>query len=164
MMDDEARQTMADLTAVPHPLELAILRCAGVLFGIEVQWVREIRPFTRPTPIYGLPPFWVGVTALRGELYAVLDLAQLLCPWQNSAEPRRQIVFAVANNLPVGLLVDEVLAVRSVSLPEATAVSAPDASYRLGTTPDQITILDLPALLTHPRLMSLAGRANGSET
>ena len=140
--------------------DLVIIRCARLLYGIDVKWAREIQPFTQITPVYGLPAFWAGITALRGQLYAVLDLQQILSPHQAPAKNRRRGVFTVANHMAVGLLGDEILAARPVDAKTLTAVPSPAPSYLTGTTPDQVTVIDLPVLFAEPWLAALANRTD----
>jgi chemotaxis signal transduction protein len=136
----------------PHPelqaslIDLAIVSCAGMLIGIDVKWVREVRPFTDATPIYGLPPYWAGICALRGHLYAVLDLQQVLSHQQTPVKNNEQIVFTDVNEYSVGLLVDAVQVVRQVEVESIINVSTTCNPYILGSTPDQISLLDLPLL------------------
>ncbi|MBK8988306.1 MAG: chemotaxis protein CheW [Chloroflexi bacterium] len=144
-------------------IALAIVRCAGLLYGIDVKWVREIQPFTQVTPVYGLPAFWVGVMALRGQLYAVLDLAQVLSPQQTPAENRQHVVFTVVNRLAIGLLVEEMPAVCQIDTQTLTAVSPSSPSYITGTTSEQITVIDLPALFADPCLAVPASRTGNGK-
>jgi purine-binding chemotaxis protein CheW len=156
-------EELPGLWAAGNTLDLTIMRCAGMLYGLEIQWVREIRPFSGAAPVYGLPAFWVGITALRGQLYSVLDMQKFLFPQQILAENGRQVVFTAVDNLLVGLLVAEVPGVRQIDAQFVTAVSTPETPYVSGITPDQVTILDLPALFADPRLIALASRADEAE-
>jgi chemotaxis signal transduction protein len=123
------------------------------LYGIDVAWVREIRPFAGATPVYGLPAFWVGLTALRGQLYAVLDLQLFLSPQPMITQEWQQVVFTAVNDFAVALLVAEMMAVRQpVDRASITAVSLPEAPYICGVTADQISLLDLAALFADPSL------------
>jgi chemotaxis signal transduction protein len=164
MMNEQDFLTMNRMPADQQILGLTIVRCGETLYGIAVKWVREIRPFTTPTPLYGLSPFWVGIMALRGQLYAILDPTDLLCSRPAAPQPWRQILFTCANDQPVGLLVDEIVAVRQVDVQTITAVSFPHSPHASGILPGEIIILDLPRLLSDPRLAALASRTNLTET
>lgn len=143
----------------PPPLGLVIVRCCGLLYGIDVAWVREIRPFTHATPVYGLPAFWVGLAALRGHLYAVLDLPLFLSPQSVVADEQRQIMFTAVHDFAVGLLVTGIMEVRQPVDPTSiTAVSLPEAPYIRGATGDQIPLLDLPTLFADARLAASVSR------
>jgi chemotaxis signal transduction protein len=122
---------------------LIILRCGGERHGVDVQWVREIRPYTGATPLPGLPPFWAGVTALRGRLYPVLDLRQFLFPEQLFTERLQQVAFTAVDDVAIGLLVEEI-------------VSASEAGFSYDSELNPLFLLDLPALLADPRLVEPA--------
>ncbi len=149
--------------AAEEVLGLVVVRCGGTLYGIEMTWVREIRPFAEATPIYGLPEFWSGIAELRGQLFALLDLQKLLGDEAATTEKRRHVLFTAVNNQSIGLLVEEIVDLRQVDAEAITAGSTPDLPFLVGTTPDQIAILDLPGLFADPRLASPASQVNDAE-
>jgi len=145
-VSDAAEQSAA-FAATGDNTGLMILRCGGWEFGLDVNRVREIRPLPHITPIPGFPAFWRGLTALRGELYPVLDLRQFLWLEESFDQPLRQVAFTAVNGLALGLLVEEILAVRWVATGIMTNAEAPDLpAYTLGHTADQTILLDLPNL------------------
>ena len=162
--DEHQDQQQPETLVATNLIRLAIMRCAGSLLGIDVKWVREIRPFAGATPVYGLPPCWAGITALRGHLYAVLDLKQILSHEHITAEGPQQIVFTAVHDYSVGLLVDAVVLVRQIDAATITAGPPPGLPYILGSTPEQINILDLPALYADLHRNPWASRENHAET
>jgi chemotaxis signal transduction protein len=152
------------LQASKEQIDLAVVRCCGSFYGFELKWVREIRSFNGATPMYGLPPYWVGITALRGQLYAALDLQKFLSPKQDSDVDHKQILHTAVNDILVGLLVEEIPAVRQVGVQALTRDGGSQPHYVLGTTPDQIIVLDLQRLFADPLLMGLARRTDDLET
>ncbi len=138
---------------------VVIVRCAGAVYGIDVEWVREIRSFTSATTIYGLPPFWTGITALRGHLYAVLDLQQLLFSGETTHANRPQLLYTAVHDLSVALLVEEVIVVRQTNAEAIMAAPALEKPYLLGMTADHITVLDLPRLFADLRLAAPVNQA-----
>lgn len=57
---------------------MLLISMAGKTFAIAIDCVCEIADFDRLTCVPAVPRFFAGVTAVRGELVAVIDLA-LLC-------------------------------------------------------------------------------------
>jgi chemotaxis signal transduction protein len=162
--DEHQNEQLPETLVARNLIKLAIIRCAGLLLGIDVKWVREVRPFARATPVYGQPPCWVGITALRGHLYAVLDLRQILYHQHITAEDPRQIVFTAINDHTVGLLVDAFEQVRQIDAATITAGTSPDLPFIRGSTPEQINVLDLPALYADLHRTATASRENYIET
>jgi chemotaxis signal transduction protein len=162
--DEQQTEQLPETPPARNLIGLAIIHCAGFLLGIDVKWVREVRPFMGATPVYGVPPYWLGITALRGHLYAVLDLQQFLWHEHITAEDHQQIVFTAINNHSVGLLVDAVPLMRQIDAATITADPAADLPYILGSTPEKIRVLDLPALYADLHQTTIAGRKNHAET
>src|SRR6185369_5911064 len=46
-------------------------------YGVELKNLTEIRPLVGWTPVPGIPSFYLGVTQLRGEIIAVIDISVL---------------------------------------------------------------------------------------
>jgi len=154
---------LPELLAAQHTIGLAVVCCTDSLYGIDVKWVREIRPLVGVTPVYGLSSFWVGLTALRGHLYAVLDLQQILVPQPTPTENGQQIIFTAVNQMLIGLLVAELPTMRQVDAQAITAFPVTETPYVLGITPDEIIVLDLPGLFADLRLTALASQADNAE-
>ena len=89
-------------------VELIAIRIGSQEFCVDVMCVREIRGWTPATPLPQSPSFVRGVINLRGTVLPIVDLAARL--GFASAEPsdRHAIVVAQIGNQVVGLLVDGV--------------------------------------------------------
>ncbi|WP_309642877.1 chemotaxis protein CheW [Phenylobacterium sp.] len=53
-------------------LELISFEIAGQEFCIDIRWVREIRGWTKATPMPHQPSYVLGVINLRGSIMPVL--------------------------------------------------------------------------------------------
>ncbi|RQV03642.1 chemotaxis protein CheW [Burkholderia cenocepacia] len=84
-------------------------------YGIDIQCVREIRPYIEPTPVADAPPFVKGTVNLRGFVMPVVDLRmKLSLDPIGDAEPTAIIVLNGADQL--GLSVDSVRGVVDIDL------------------------------------------------
>ena len=94
-------------------------------FGVEIGSVREITKVADISHIPNAPSFIQGVTNLRGQVMAVIDLAKQfgLAPQENLPESARIVVTAV-NGQTVGMLVDEVPEV--LKIPEENIEPTPE--------------------------------------
>lgn len=106
--------------------ELIAFRVGEGEFGLDVMSVREIRGWTPATPVPGAPSYVRGVINLRGAVLPILDLAARL--GLPPAEPGARHVTIVARigHQTVGLLVDAVSDILSVS--EGAIQPTPDAA------------------------------------
>ncbi len=84
------------------------------LFAIELYDIKEVIPFAPTTPLPNTPSYIIGIINLRGEITTVIDLKQLL-QMESQTTHNENACFIVLDpaftKRPVGILVDEVLAV-----------------------------------------------------
>jgi purine-binding chemotaxis protein CheW len=137
-------------------LDVIVMRLGVEQYGVETQYVAEIRPAKGVTRVPGIPAFYAGLVNLRGTLYPVLDLRRYLGLDAADAPATGELVLVEVNALAVCLAVDQVLGTRAV--PEADVLplrseTSETHKARRGTTSDLITILDVPTLLSDPALV-----------
>jgi len=125
-------------------------------FGVNLHQVEEIQPLKGLTPVPGVAVYWAGVVNLRGRLYPVLDLRHYLRLPASGPPEGGQIVLVSAAGLCVALWASEVVAVRQVpqddiqpSMLEARGISRDIVA---GVSADLLSVLDLEALLSDPKL------------
>ncbi len=85
------------------------------LYGIELQYVREIISHTKPTPVPMMPPFMLGVINLRGHAVPVIDLSQRFEGLATTIQKRSCVVILDGNNQEFGIITDAVKAVISLN-------------------------------------------------
>ncbi|MDD5387927.1 MAG: CheW domain-containing protein [Gallionellaceae bacterium] len=159
---DQARKTPRG------DLFLAVRLGAREHYGIPYRWLDEIVRPRGLTPVPGTPSFVAGVMPRRGQLLAVLDLARLLRvvgnevgneagnaeSGENCEETR--LVMVSAAGYSVGLRVAEVLGndrYRPESLgPTLPGAAAGEENWITGIHAGRLAMLDLEALLGHPRI------------
>jgi purine-binding chemotaxis protein CheW len=90
-------------------IQLVNFRLRDEQYGIDIGSVREITKVTDITHIPEAPSFIQGVTNLRGQIIAVIDLAkQFGLSSQQGPSASARIVVTEVNGQTVGILVDEV--------------------------------------------------------
>ena len=122
-----------------------LVRAAGRRVGIAVEAVIEVREPGELGAIPSLVPALRGVTALRGQLMPVLNLAVLL-----GAEPGPSAVVVVTDlgGRRVGLEVEEADIVVGAGVPLLSADETLPWARAIAALPDQVYVplLDLGAL------------------
>jgi purine-binding chemotaxis protein CheW len=151
-------------------LKLVCFTLHGQEYGADIGEVKEtiaLRPITR---VFLTPPWLAGIMNLRGDVIAVLDVAQLigLAPALITATSR--ILVARACGRVAGILVDALADMRAIP-PEALAPSpallSPEAaSYLRGIAMVEdgraVRVLDISSLLdAEPLVAFRRRRANG---
>jgi purine-binding chemotaxis protein CheW len=159
IMEERARVLARPLRAEEpaDTLELVVLTLGPERYGVDSRRAREVHPLADLAPVPGTPPFWAGIVNVRGTLYPVLDLHRYLeLPEVDAGERQKKVVLVSGSKLTVGLLVDDAPGIRRVP---ATDVGPPlggtsEAARRIvrGVTDDLLTVLDVDALLSDPRL------------
>lgn len=139
-------------------VEMIVMELGDERYGIDARCVREIfrRQDLTPVPVPGTPAFWSGIVNVRGNLHAVLDLRRYLSLTDREAVETRSVLLVAGAGLTVGILVDGTPGVRR--LPAAgigpPLPGSPEVAHRVvrGVTDDLLTVLDVDALLSDPRL------------
>lgn len=84
-------------------------------FGIEIMAVREIKAWAVPTRLPNVPEYLLGVVNLRGVIIPVYDLKMRFGIGKSDCNIKNAIVFTSVQNRTIGVLVDSVSDIISVS-------------------------------------------------
>jgi purine-binding chemotaxis protein CheW len=138
---DETRHRRAQMV-------VAVVTLAQERYGLPARALREITRAPAIVPLPGLPPFVVGIVAVRGEILCAVDLAT----WLGIPQSGRPDFLAVVDGPQgaAGLLVDGVLGLREIYADDLAEVEDPTRATETlvrATTRDMVTILDLEVLL-----------------
>ena len=89
-------------------IELLTFQLAGHEYALDIMSVREIRSWTRATPLPHAPTCMRGVINLRGTVLPVLDLGDRLGLLPQVQSERAVIIVVTQGESLTGLLVDAV--------------------------------------------------------
>ena len=138
----------------PSELELLSFRLADEEYSVDIMSVREIRGWTRATPLPHAPAHVRGVINLRGTVLPVVDLSVRLGMEPVVGDARNVIIVVQVGNQTAGLLVNavsDILALPRTELqppPELAADSAHSFIEALTIVDGRmIRVLDLRAVL-----------------
>ena len=166
-------------------MKLLCFHVAGQDFGVPIGAVKETIPERPLTRLFLVPPFVAGLINLRGEVVAVLDLAELLGLASSSThrrdDPDAAILILRASSAEAGgrageraaagLLVDALRGARDIPLhelrPPPATLEAEAASYLRGVVtisdehgaPRPLALLDPERVLDTERLRPFRRRA-----
>lgn len=94
--------------------QVVIFTLGGAAYAVPIGVVREVVPWTPPTPIPEAPPTTLGVLDLRGELLPVVDLAARFQQKRERSYESSQIMVMAFDGQGAGFVVDEVQSVQHV--------------------------------------------------
>jgi purine-binding chemotaxis protein CheW len=130
--------------------QLLVVEAGGRLYALPSEHVREITTMLPTTRLPGAPPDVRGLVNLRGQLFAVLDLAQRISGAPSLATEPDVIVLSV-DGRTLGVVVDEV---REVVQADET-VRGSDLAQRISGAPSLATEPDVIVLSVDGRTLGV---------
>lgn len=121
-------------------------------YGIELSYVREVYPLKDLTPLPGTPAFILGVTNVRGQVLAVIDIKKLFGLPDRGLTDLNKTIIVQNTGMELGILADAVLGLRSVAVSEIQ-LSLPTLKgiredFLRGVTRQSMVLLDAKKLLS----------------
>jgi purine-binding chemotaxis protein CheW len=168
VMDERARALarVPTETAAVGALQVVVFDLSEERYALEAAHVREVVRLAGLTPLPGAPDYLAGVTNLRGQILAVIDLLRFFgVASARPAEPSWALALG-GGRAEFGVLADAVHEV--AALPEdrvrepEVPVAAVGRECLRGVTPEGVIVLDGAALLRDPRLFIDQGEEGGA--
>jgi chemotaxis signal transduction protein len=100
--------------AATGDLQIVNFTVGDVNYGVPVEQVREVRDVQAVTPVPGAPSYIEGVTNLRGQIIAVMDLRKRLNIEEAEGGGEKIIVIELGK-AAVGVVVDTVTEVSTIA-------------------------------------------------
>jgi chemotaxis signal transduction protein len=141
----QPQQTLQLDTSKP----LLLFARSGAEYAIDTRYVLQVLAVTAHTELPFVPPFNLGLTAARGELLPLFDLACLLGEPARSGTPRLMLLCGRLRP-ELALAVDEALDL----VASGELLPPPSGGSRLiaGVSSHGFTVIDGGELLSDPRL------------
>ena len=138
LMDERARvaagtREETDAGDSQEIFTFSLTSLSGVQYGIEAHFVQEIFRFSDCAPIPGVEDFVVGITTLREEVLAVVDLRKFWGLPSTGMHDNAWVIAVGRERAEFGVLVDEIHEVKQVHIERLDAVDA-IASHQDRTT------------------------------
>lgn len=110
-------------TGSREEIQMLTFTLDNVMYGVNVNQVREVKNFEGVTPVPYAPIYVKGVTNLRGEVIPVIDLRKRFGIAEDNSQGTN-IMIIVQDKHPVGIMVDSVMEV--LTLPKSDIEANPD--------------------------------------
>lgn len=144
-----------DKASEQDAVELLTFKLSDQEYSLDIMCVREIRGWTKATPMPHAPSFMRGVINLRGTVLPVMDLAERLGLPARAHSDRNVIIVVKHGDSMSGLLVDavsDIIAIKQSELqppPDAATHGVPAIIKSLTLIDDRmIRVLDLSNIIT----------------
>jgi purine-binding chemotaxis protein CheW len=140
---------------------IVVLKLDQEHYGIPIEVVREILPFSEITPVPGSPDFFAGFMNVRGELVAVTSLRRFIGKSEPADRRSSKILVVASEGGGIqGLIADDVTSIEEISLDLLQPVE--DGANRAGFPKalvlgvavlgdDLVVVLDVEKLLAESR-------------
>lgn len=138
--------------------EIVTFRLSGQDFCVDIMNIREIRGWSKPTPLPHAPSFVQGLINLRGAVLPIMDLAERLALPAREATERDVIIVTMIDSQLVGLVVDsvsDIITVQEADIQPAPSLGA-DETHRsiegiISLEDRMIRVLDLGSVFARTR-------------
>jgi len=169
LLDERARALASVPPAPPgaaEALPVVTFALGDERYAVESRFLREIVRVADITPVPGAPDSFTGVTNVRGEILALVDLRKLFRLSVKGLTDLSRILVLGVERAEFGLLADSVHEVTTLRKADLLALpgtlSGIGLDYLLGVTADAVIAIDGEALLADPRLFvgSTAGQVS----
>lgn len=146
-------------TEAASSLELLTFKLSDQEYSLDIMSVREIRGWTRTTPLPHAPKFMKGVINLRGTVLPVMDLAIRMGLEPREQNERNVIIVVSHASTMTGLLVDAVSDI--IALSSNDLQSPPDTQSNQGSgVVSALTLIDERMI----KVLNLDAIVNASES
>ena len=160
MTDQDTQPAEAETVSSNVPVqELLSFRVGEQEYSVDIMSVREIRGWSRATPLPHSAAHVRGVINLRGTVLPIIDLAQRLGLTVAEASERNVIIVVQVRDQTLGLVVDAVSDILSIPMQDLQTppdlTQEEDNSYVRALTVVEgrlLRVLDLEAV--HPPMES----------
>jgi purine-binding chemotaxis protein CheW len=168
------QQRAAQLAQIPVPeatgelLLLIVIRLGRELYGLEVQYVRDVALVRTITRVPRVPPWVAGLVVQRGHIISAIDLQRFMgveaAPRGDELPPGSQLVNIQTADMEIALLVDEVLGLDVIPIDQLHPIESAPHGFRIDLVrgavqhstvraDDLVIVLSVPALLADERLI-----------
>lgn len=92
-------------------------------YAVPIGLVKEVQPWTKPTPVPEAPPIVEGVIDLRGEIVPIIDLGRRFGTSRARAPEESKIMIIEVGGRQAGVVVDDVTEVHTLGPSSVTPPS-----------------------------------------
>lgn len=146
-----------DENAAGESIDILEFKLAFENYGLESAFVREVYPLKAFTPLPGAPSFVLGITNVRGQVLAVIDLKKFFELPDKGLSDLNKVVIVRDTDRELGILADAIIGIRSIRLdqlqPSLPTLTGIRQDYLKGVTRERVVVLDAGKLLSDKALI-----------
>ena len=151
-----------ELVTQRSEVKLACFRVGDQMYSLDILRIKEVIRPLKLTPVPKAPLFIEGVINLRGAVLPIVDLRKRFDQPVGVADSKTRILICVLSGKIIGLIVDEVVEVKSFSRneiqPAPRFTKGLDVDYFIGVCQrddDLVMIMNLERILSSDEKINL---------
>lgn len=109
-------------------------------YGVDIMAIREIKGWTATTELPNTPEYMRGVINLRGAIVPIFDLRSRFSGGRTQASPRHVIIVVSVHDRVIGILVDAVADIITVSAADIQPIPELDHHVHSGFLTGLVTV------------------------
>jgi purine-binding chemotaxis protein CheW len=158
LMDERARAlaSTGEQKDVGATVEVVTFSLSKELYGIETRYVWEVVRLVDFTPVPGAPEFIMGLTSLRGEILAIVDLRTFFGATRKGLSDLSRLLVLGTEGAEFGIMADRLLEIITLEVDQiydpSRFVSGDGREYLKGVTNEALILLDGDVLIRDRRL------------
>ncbi len=130
---------------------------ANEKYAVESRYVGEVYALKDLSPLPCTPAFVLGIINVRGQILSVIDLRGVFELPENLGDEFSKVIILRTAEMEVGIRVDTILGVRSISEteihPSPATLTGVRAEHLKGVTSSSVALLDVPTILSDKRII-----------
>lgn len=156
-------QSLETLKAAPiagEATQYLTFTVGGEEYGVDIMLVREVKGWSLTTRLPNTPPYMRGVLNLRGIIIPIFDLRARLGGELTEATEKHVVVILAVGNRTIGILVDTVSDILSITGDDIKPAPENDGAGRyvsglIAVEERMVVLLDINQLLLSENLDAL---------
>ncbi len=140
-----------------HYMDALYFILAGETYALAIEFLEDVFLLRDIVPVPCAPPFAMGIVAIRGQIFSIINLKTLFEMPSHTETPSRTALLISHDAMTFGIAVDGILGVQSLAIdtlqPPPATLSGFKADYVQGVTGDTVIVLDGRRMLTDARLV-----------
>ncbi len=139
----------------------------GEFFALRLKDIREVLPYTKPSPVPNMPLYITGLIHLRGFFLPIIDIKKILLLPEENADKKKKIIVLSFLKRVVGISVDDAEDIISVEekdiIPTPNLITNMNSNFFSGgfyLNNKIVLILDLKKIFTDVNLIKEIDKRN----
>lgn len=130
---------------------------ADETYALPIEFLEDVFVLRGVTPVPCTPSFVMGIVAIRGQIFSILNLKALFEIPHETNDTLKYVLLMVMDGMVFGVAVESIIGVQSLAIdtlqPPLSTLSGFKADYVQGITEDTVIVLNARRILSDNRII-----------